>query len=156
MAMVSAVTTLVGVSPAIAQVGPTTYVVDSTADDGTGSCTTIGAPCTLRSAIESANAAPGSTVVVPAGSYVLSNGELDVAECTVIEGAAQPFAPDATIIDGAGGSRVFDVSAAGVVISGVTVTGGDTNQTGGGIRVSQSASLVLRDSWVTANTARQG
>ena len=137
---------------AAAQTGPTTFVVDSTAT-GAGDCADPGA-CTLRAAVDAANANAGSTVQVPAGTYVI-DGQLVVSAPMTIEGAAGQGA-DATVIDAAGGSRVIDVRAAGVTISGVTITGGDVNQTGGGIRIGSGDELTLVDSRVTGNTAREG
>ena len=121
--------------------GPATYVVDSTATGG-GDCATAGS-CTLRAAVDAANANAGSTVQIPAGTYVI-DGQLAISAPTTIEGAAGQGA-EATVIDAAGGSRVFDVQSTGVWISGVTVTGGDVNQTGGGIRIGNNDELTLVD-----------
>ena len=132
--------------------GPATYVVDSTATGG-GDCATAGS-CTLRAAVDAANANAGSTVQIPAGTYVI-DGQLAISAPTTIEGAAGQGA-EATVIDAAGGSRVFDVQSTGVWISGVTVTGGDVNQTGGGIRIGNNDELTLVDSQVTGNNAREG
>lgn len=132
--------------------GPATYVVDSTTTGG-GDCDNAGS-CTLRAAVDAANANPGSTVQIPAGTYVI-DGQLALSAPMTIEGAAGQGA-DATVIDAAGGSRVFDVQATGVTITGVTITGGDVNQTGGGIRIGNGDELTLIDSRVTGNTAREG
>lgn len=132
--------------------GPATYVVDSTATGG-GDCATAGS-CTLRAAVDAANANAGSAVEIPAGTYVI-DGQLAISAPMTIQGAAGQGA-EATVIDAAGGSRVFDIQSIGVTISGVTVTGGDVNQTGGGIRIGAGDELTLVDSRVTGNTAREG
>ncbi|MCB1009687.1 MAG: CSLREA domain-containing protein, partial [Acidobacteria bacterium] len=63
-------------SPAIAA----TFVVDSTADavdatPGDGLCASVlaGSPCTLRAAVQEANALPGEDLVLlPAGAFALA------------------------------------------------------------------------------------
>ena len=73
-----------------------TFTVDSTADaedanPGDGVCATAAGPCTLRAAIQEANALPGlDTIVVPAGTYVLTLGELEIKSDLVIDGAGHP------------------------------------------------------------------
>ena len=124
--------------------GPNGYRVDSAE----------GGSCTLEAAIATANSNSGSTVTVPAGRYVL-DGELDIEQPMTIIGAARPGEAEATVIDGASASRVFDVHS-DAAITGVTITGGDTNQTGAGIRVRSGATLVLTQSMVVDNNARQG
>jgi uncharacterized repeat protein (TIGR01451 family) len=138
------------------------YTVDSTADlvdaDTTdGNCNTSANTCTLRAAIQQANAWPGHhTIVLPAGTYALeiagrgdntaATGDLDITANLTIRGAGA----DVTIIDADGIDRVFDIRpGVSVEISGVTITGGHVNEPGGGIR--NEGTLVLRDSIVTGN-----
>ena len=89
-----------------------TFAVDSTADaedanPGDGVCATAAGPCTLRAAIQEANALPGlDTIVVPAGTYVLSLGELEIKSDLVIDGAGAAQ----TTVDGNQLSRVFSVT----------------------------------------------
>jgi len=111
---------------------------------GDRQCITAAATCTLRAAVQEANATTGADVILlPAGRFVLAtapaisagtiadddpaNGDLDIAESLTIRGAG---ARDTTV-DGAGLDRVF-ASQSGVVVvmSDMTVTGGDA--TGGG------------------------
>ncbi len=99
------------------------------------------AACSLREAVMAASGAPGSTVTVPAGHYVLSRpdtglgsdspttGDLEVGAAMTIVGAGAA----STTVDANGIDRVFDVPSSNggcpsarhnVSISGMTVTGG--------------------------------
>jgi CSLREA domain-containing protein len=91
---------------------PAQFVVDSTADAidsnvGDGACVTIEGACTLRAAIQEANALPGADVIqVPAGIYELgiaplnqndvTTGGLDITDSLTISGVGA----GATIVDG--------------------------------------------------------
>ena len=146
----------------------TTITVTTTADD-----LDIGfnGNCTLREAILAANidtkidtcpAGSGKdTIIVPASAtpYTLTNtgadeddgvkGDLDLydADGVVIRGAGAA----STIIDAAGIDRVFHVSGSGTTsISGVTVKGGNTATSAGGIL--NSGTLTLNNSTVSDNT----
>lgn len=149
------------------------YTVDTTADavdanTGDGICATAAGNCSLRAAIQQANAWPGHDfIVLPAGTYTLSiagrgenaaaSGDLDVTESLTLSGAGAGL----SIIDGNGIDRVFDVvgESTRLEIGGVAIVNGVAaaqatpadNGVGGGIR-SQGV-LVLRDSAVSGNTA---
>ena len=138
-----------------ATAGAATITVTTTADvmanDG---------ECSLREAVIAANTdaavdtcAAGSssdldTILVPAGHYALAiagadeddaaTGDLDITGDTGIEGDFAAGGAGATIIDGGGLDRVFDVHAdpGRVVFRHVTITGGSTVDGGGGIRSS--------------------
>lgn len=129
------------------------------ANIGDGNCATTGGVCTLRAAIQEANARSGPhTIIVPAGTYALTiknniangvevpednaaTGDLDIKADVTISGAGS----GSTFIDGgAANDRVFDILAHPLVGSkfkvrfekmmiqnGVTTIG---NQHGGGIR----------------------
>lgn len=143
-----------------------TFAVDSTDDavdasPGDGQCATASHTCTLRAAIEEANALPGpDTILLPAGTYLISRegsddtcamGDLDITSSISImgDGAAT------TIVDGNHRDRVFDVLAEGAaVITGVTVRNG-SQKDGGGIRVDHGT-LKLVECAVTANQADDG
>ena len=117
------------------------FLVNSLADvvdlvPGDGSCDTgnlVGSDpeCTLRAAIQEANALAGhQTITVPAGSYTLgiagagedlaATGDLDVTADVTITGAGTSF----TVVDAASLDRAFDVHAGTMSISGVTIQGG--------------------------------
>src|SRR6188472_411319 len=92
-----------GQTASAAQYGPTDFTVESTADAvdsnlSDGICATAAGDCTLRAAIQEANANDGSiTIHVPAGTYALSiegrgedaaaTGDLDITDDVTIEGA---------------------------------------------------------------------
>ena len=139
-------------------------VVDSTASDGSGSCS-------LRNAIAAAydnvseygckNGLSGSpdTIELPAATYQLdsANPELVIASDLSIVGAGA----HSTEITGGGLQRVLEVSSGSVRIDGVTIDGGHTSSgggennagVGGGIYVDSGASLALQDTIVRGNSA---
>jgi CSLREA domain-containing protein len=149
------------------------FAVDSTADavdaaPGDGVCAAAGGACTLRAAIQEANALAGTDrVLLPAGTFTLTiagqdedaaaTGDLDVTDALTIEGAG----PGATIVDAAGIDRVFDVSV-DTTIRELTVTGGDPGSSilgGGGIYSAPFGAdytLTIEHVRFTANTAVHG
>ena len=128
----------------------TTFTVDrvgdavdlNLTDDACDVSTNSGSQCTLRAAIQQANASSGpDTITVPAGTYNLTiagqnenaaaTGDLDVRDGPTITGAG---ARD-TIIDANGIDRVFGILAGTATFPGVTVRNGNQPSTGGGIDV---------------------
>jgi len=143
----------------------TTFTVNSVVDvpdsnPGNGVCETASGNgvCTLRAAVQEANANDGADVISlqPNTTYMLSrvgsdetalNGDLDISDSVTINGAGP-----ATVVDGNGGvtgDRVFDIMACidnagfafdctiGVVVatlSGLTIQHGTAINSGGGIR----------------------
>ena len=121
----------------------------TTTRDGGGACT--GEACTLRAAIDAANAAPGA-VVVPAGHYTLegpagedadAGGDLDVQASLGIYGAGA----GETVIDAAHVDRVLDVHGARgtVAVTGLTLRDGTTSGDGGGLRVEPGGAFADLD-----------
>ncbi len=132
-------------------------------------CLTSSGICTLRAAIQQANATPGlEEIVLPAGKITLglngddnsaAAGDLDLSDLTVIRGAGR----SQTIVDGNGIDRVFDifpVSTAEVglgdlIFSGLAIGGGRLQSgNGGGLRT--SISLRLERVRVAGNSAVSG
>jgi CSLREA domain-containing protein len=119
---------------------------DATVGDGICASTADGRRCTLRAAVQEADTAATSTVIVPAGRYRLSipivvaeqvpgsavavdgaAGDLDINQGMTIRGAGA----GRTVIDGAGLDRVFAIGNRGSAhLSDLTVTGGDPSQGG--------------------------
>jgi uncharacterized repeat protein (TIGR01451 family) len=174
-----------GATPA----GATTFAIDSTEDTndraaGDGMCETSSGACTLRAAVEEANALQGAdTVAVPAGAYHLGGlalgllGEIEIrddltlsgagARSTVVDRGATPF-----------GARIFAVPGAltHVTISDLTVAGGSSAGDGGSVAnagvltldgvtvrdgkasrgggISTTGVLTITDSTIAANEAQ--
>jgi CSLREA domain-containing protein len=134
------------------------------ADPGDGACATADGDCTLRAAIQEANADPShqSEILVPGGTYVLtrhgldddaSHGDLDIHFPGQIVGAGQAR----TVVDGDDADRVFDVGSLGEgTISHLAVRHGRaTDGPGGGIRT-HSYPVHLAYLYVTDNEAVAG
>ncbi len=87
-----------------------TFTVDSTADapdlnPGDGVCSTASGACTLRAAIEEANAIPGMDLIeVPAGVYPLTS-QLVIEDSVFLTGAGA----EATILDGQAATSILRV-----------------------------------------------
>lgn len=112
-----------------------TFSVNTTSDTPLSGAMCTGAePCSLRAAVQAADAAGGSnTITLPAGTYVLAvpstgadnpaNGDLDIDSNTsvTIQGAGS----GTTVIDAAGIDRAFAVQAgSGLALSAMTIEGG--------------------------------
>ncbi|MCH7697497.1 MAG: CSLREA domain-containing protein [Chloroflexi bacterium] len=130
------------------------FTVNSTADvgdasTGNGICATAGGACTLRAAIQEANALPGSDVItVPAGTYNLSAGQLTISSDLTLNGAGA----GTTAVDGGGLGGVFYISSGATAeISDLTVRNGSAINAGGGISV--VGTLTLNRSAITGNSA---
>lgn len=121
------------------------FQVDSTTDSpnanpGDGKCVSKAGGCTLRAAIEEANASDvGNTVQIPSGNYTLSippegenfaqSGSLFLTGEITISG--QNFTD--TVIDGGGIDRVFQVSRGSTIdLSDVTIKNGAARGGDGG------------------------
>jgi CSLREA domain-containing protein len=118
--------------------------VDASVGDGRCAAAGAGGGCTLRAAVQEADAASGATtIVVPAGRYVLAiapapeagsasdvdpaNGDLDLTADIAVRGAGV----GRTIIDGGGIDRVFETgSDVTAQLRDLTVTGGDSTASG--------------------------
>src|SRR2546426_3114431 len=164
--------TLASLLLAVAPAAAATFTVNDTADAvdavlGDGTCATAGGTCTLRAAIQEANALPGSdTIMVPADTYLLTiegrdedaavTGDLDITDDVTITGAGA----DRTILDGNGIDRIFDIElptsrvAIVVAIAALTIRNGNSGPgalaDGGGLY--NSGTLTLRNVVVANNT----
>jgi CSLREA domain-containing protein len=125
--------------------------VTTTADGNDKICD---AHCTLREAIAAAGS--NDRVIVPAGNYVLTMGELLLVSNEVIGAGART-----TTIDGGNASRVLRAGDGESQVAGVTITRGNgesgaSGGFGGGVFVQAGATLVMLDSAVKTNTAVRG
>jgi uncharacterized repeat protein (TIGR01451 family)/CSLREA domain-containing protein len=125
-----------------------TFTVDSTTDavdatPGDGICADAAGHCTLRAAIQEANALAGAdTITLPTGLYTLTlttagadpaaSGDLDITGDLTINGAGATT----TTIDGGGLNRVFNIAPSGtsptVTISNLTIRNGMATSAAGG------------------------
>jgi len=147
----------------------TTDAVDDNIGDGICAAASPAA-CTLRAAVQEANAWPGTdTILINAGTYNLTitgagetaaaTGDLNISEDVTIKGAGS----STTFIDGNTSShlddatdRIFDISQASitVTISDITIQNGAVATPGGGI--TNSGDLTLRDSVIRDNVTTAG
>lgn len=145
-----------------------TFTVNTTSDDvdanlADDACETVagGGDCSLRAAVQQANASAGTDeIVVPAGVFslitpgndnVAVTGDLDITQSVTIRGAGA----DATIVNGGRLDRVFDIDparAGGVTVEmrGLTVQGGSA-ALGGGIQ--NAGALTLSGVAISDNIA---
>jgi uncharacterized repeat protein (TIGR01451 family) len=165
LSAIAAAVAAVLLAPA-APAAATTFTVNTEADPAGPGCAAAGAPCSLRQAVAAAAAStvdPADTIQVPAGRYVLSQGQLTVtgssSDGLVVQGAGAAT----TVIDAAGASRVLNAQNGTVTVRDVTITGGQStfdplsgNQfTGDGAGIiATSATLNVERSVVSGNTAQ--
>ncbi|HEY7951927.1 MAG TPA: choice-of-anchor Q domain-containing protein, partial [Solirubrobacteraceae bacterium] len=140
------------------------YTVGTTADVA-GGCAPESNTCSLRQLIEYEDARPPLTetetpdvIVVPAGGYNLTLGELKITQTLVILGAG---ARTTTVAESVAAQRVFEVAppetgekTPTVVISGLTISGGSSGYYGGDIY--NKALLLLVEDWITGGQAISG
>lgn len=141
--------------------------VDSTADSpdskpGDGQCVSKAGGCTLRAAIEEANATTlADTINLPAGTYALtvpSGGGPDYAQSGTLflNGEVQILGGDAasTIIDGGGKVRVFETQQDSTIsLMGMTIQNGLADGANGG-GVLNRGHLKLADVTIKGNRAK--
>jgi hypothetical protein len=141
-----------------------TLSVTSTADVATnfGACgnpAQLTSSGSLREAVCAANnaGASSSTITVAAGTYVLTNGELQMGEVSGSSITLNGAGAGSTIIDGNNASRVFDLDpniVGGVTtsISGVTITNGMVTTFGGAGIIAGSGNAGTRDVLTISNS----
>ena len=146
--------TATSASAAVFQVDDTADAVD--AAPGDGSCATSGGVCTLRAAIQEANAFGGDdTVMLPAGTFAITiplvddfsdaDGSFYLNSSVDLVGAGA----DVTILDGGMLDRVLQVSFNGLAtLSDLTIQNGSRS----GVLVDFGASLTLLRVTVQDNT----
>src|SRR5215469_2000031 len=121
--------------------------------------------CTLRAAVEAAGSEPAGTSVsikVPAGSYLLTLGSLDLTGNTISitgagTGAIAGTGSRSTVIHAKGSFRTVRVGAAATAtLSQVTITGGNAGPSGYGGGVYNAGKLTVSLSVISKNTATAG
>jgi predicted outer membrane repeat protein len=113
----------------------------------------------LRQAVIDANASPNAnTIVLPAGTYTLTqapfNGDLQLSGDLTIKGAGA----SATVVDGAGLDRVFQVlGGAKVVLTGITIQHGSPfGGLGDGGGIYDAGTLKVNNCTISGNTGFYG
>jgi uncharacterized repeat protein (TIGR01451 family)/CSLREA domain-containing protein len=147
----------------------TPFTVDSTLDSvdatpGDGICADAAGHCTLRAAIQEANAWPGAdTITLNAGVYTLTiagageelaaTGDLDIGDDLTINGASAAE----TIIDGGGLDRVYDIGPNGqtttVAFNNLTIRNGTASGASGGAINIHLGSVTVNECSLTGNRA---
>ena len=144
-----------------AEAATLTFAVTTTADapdaqPGDGVCAALDGQCTLRAAVQEANAQPsGSTITVsvPSGTYALSLGALALISNTIVISGA---GPRTTVLDAQAHSQVVTVgSKARAALVGVTLVRGTAGGGNGG-GIANAGTLVLRYSALSGNVAGYG
>ena len=152
------------ISPLLAQTTFTVTNTDDTVSDGV-----CDADCTLRDAVDEANAAVGAdTIEVPAGTYVLdiddsaagdnanARGDLDITEEVTINGDSG----GGTIIDSGDGTlttpdRVIHIlfNSGTFTLNNVTIQNGAPNDFGGGINHEMNSHMTIDNCIFLNNSA---
>jgi CSLREA domain-containing protein len=145
---------------------PMSWTVDSAADEpdanvGDGQCSIVATgSCTLRAAVQEANAWPATDLItvpedidivltVPGtGENAAVRGDLDITDDVTIDGQG-------AVVSGGSLDRVFEVRAAGLSLTNMTVRGGVPGGPGGGI-LNDGGTLTLANVTVTANQGTAG
>ncbi|MDY7099865.1 MAG: CSLREA domain-containing protein [Actinomycetota bacterium] len=133
-------------------VGTTADTVDATPGDGV--CADATGACSLRAAVQEANASAGGHLVLPPATYTLTlanadgdeeaaaTGDLDITSSVSIEGYA-------ATVDAAGLDRAFEVMEGatldvdGLEVTGGLVTGGEDPISGSGGAFANAGTLML-------------
>lgn len=147
---------LAPVSPSLNVSSNGTWLVNSLADPGDGTCSNN--ECTLREAITAAQGGDRITFKGNlSGRVALSAGALFIDKSLTIEG------PGARVltVSAQSASRVFEIGppagpAVIVSISGLSILGGFSSGSGGGVIVNASSRLALIASVVSGSTAGRG
>lgn len=132
------------------------------ANPGDGVCATASDVCTLRAAIDEANADPGlNTIALGNGNYVLGldsaakggSSELTVSDNLIVLGNG----PTVTILDGNDTGRLLRVAPDVVLqLDGLTLARGETSTRGGALLAESGNQITLTDVHVTDNEADSG
>jgi phosphodiesterase/alkaline phosphatase D-like protein len=152
----------------VASAQAATYTVGD-AKDVPGTCANPAAGnCSLRQLINyedklASTPEPADTILVPAGTYTLANGELEITQSLSIEGAGARTTHVAMPV-GAAAGRVFSIKVPtegktpSVLISGLEISGGTAGESNGyfGGDVYNAGELTLTEDWITGGTASSG
>ncbi|HEX8999259.1 MAG TPA: choice-of-anchor Q domain-containing protein, partial [Blastocatellia bacterium] len=139
---------------------PSSFTVSNPGDavdatPGNGVCATAGGVCTLRAAIQEANAltacSPITITITTTGTITLGTAlpALNHPNLTINGPGANLLTVSANGVD-----RVFQTSGSTTAtLNGLTITGGNTSGAGGGIFTTGSSTLTVMNCTVTGNTS---
>jgi CSLREA domain-containing protein len=144
-----------------------TFTVNSTADLADSSTTDLacdagGGVCTLRAAIQQANypiPLAANTINVPAGTYLLSSGNLTITKSLTIVGTG---AAGTVIIDGQNTWQIFNLPNGAVTLTnlvlqhGIVTVANAGNCVGGGILAAGATPVNINSSIIQNNAAVNG
>jgi CSLREA domain-containing protein len=166
--VVFVVTAVVATVASAPRAHATTYTVNSTADavdqtPGDDVCATAGGTCTLRAAVQEANAHAGADVVtLPPGTFVLglvgsaedlaATGDLDVTEELEVRGAGM----GASIVDGLRSDRLFNVLGVTFTLRDLTLRNGTEGGAGGAVMQPASGAMTIERVAFVLNSAGVG
>src|SRR5260370_14867368 len=124
------------------------------ASPGDGICADAAGQCTLRAAVQEADAQPSGstiTILVPAGTFALKLGVLSLTANTV---TVQRAGAGATTVDGRNASQVFSIApGTSVTLGQLTIINGNASLGGG---IENAGTLMLTNSTVAASVAGNG
>ena len=134
----------------------TRYVAKTGSDDDENPCTDAAAPClTLVRAIDEAT--DGDDILIAEGTYAehinMNDGGLTVRGGYTISGAQWLPGTGETIIEGAENESIFRINGRNVVLQGLTITGAQTDSSGGAISIRNRSSVDLIDLKIHSNSA---
>ncbi len=144
-----------------------TFVVNSTSDvpdvnPGDGSCAASGGACTLRAALEEANALAGADrIELPTGTFTVASSALSITSDIELRGAGA--AQSIVDLDGTTGLLVLAPAnvTLNVTIAGLTIRGGNS-QAGGGLNITNgtatpgNATVAVEDVVIRDNVGFTG
>ncbi len=142
-------------------VNSTDDIIDANPGDGICETALANSVCTLRAAVQEANAYTGTnTIILPVGVYTLAlsgrdedgaiTGDLDIIDRLIIRGEAANL----SIINGNDIDRVFDIfDGVNVIVSDITIESGNVPPffPGGAVYVHANSTLSLTNSIVKNN-----
>ena len=122
------------------------------ANPGNGVCATGGGSCTLRAAVQEANALGGTDAIAVPGFTIALGSSLTISSPITITGAGPD--PSETLVD-ANGHQGFFVTGTGVRVRQLAITDGDA-QGGGAMQVDGGAEVEITDARLFENSATTG
>ena len=145
---------LVGIRPAYA--AGLTLIVDTNSDANLTACTAAPNDCSLRGAINAANSAGGSNIIVFDGTVFYFGGSITLgSNLPAVTSTLSISGPGATLmtVNGAGSYRPFTVNGGGnLTLNGLTISGGYANNSTGGA-VNNNGTLTVTNSVITNNSS---